>query len=262
MCYPDYQQSKRGLCLCFLPEVDVAPRTATTMKNRDQWLALCMQLILIACITLAGCTPVQIQPQATDTVAASETRAVTATAVMPMETIEPQQTTKLVPPLDVHLTLVNTNLVLLEPFSLTISITPQEPIFQVTGKLENTGNVLLLGETTFTQENLDVAQSVTWPLSAQVSAPGEGHIQAEFNAFNDMGQFLFSRTVVLYVLATETEVLTGLNGPLLLQLELLENQLASGEITDEVYQARRDEVLGGGATETIEIVQPTATAGQ
>src|SRR5436189_113338 len=77
-----------------------------------------------------------------------------------------------------------------------------------------------------------------------------GDVRATAELLDAGGAVQFGRTTVLYVLATGADVLTGTTGVLDLRLRQLDADRAAGRVTADEYARLREQILGGGATET------------
>ncbi|MDQ6796773.1 MAG: hypothetical protein M3011_01900 [Actinomycetota bacterium] len=80
-----------------------------------------------------------------------------------------------------------------------------------------------------------------------LSGAGPGEITGTVEVLDADGGVEYSSAAAIDVLATPTEVLTGTNGPLVLQLEHLDHEHAAGRITDDQFSQMREQILGGGA---------------
>jgi hypothetical protein len=73
---------------------------------------------------------------------------------------------------------------------------------------------------------------------------GESELRGTIEVLSPDGSLSYSRTASLFVLSTDTEVLVGRSGFLLLHLAHLDHERAAGRMSDADYARERERVLG------------------
>jgi len=135
-----------------------------------------------------------------------------------------------------------------EPFPLTTSLWTDVDVATVRSRVTAAGSVEVVEAAGAEWRGVATGQRVSAGSTLRVTGGGGGEIRATAEVVGPEGAVAFSSTAALDVLATPTEVLTGTQGPLALELEHLEHERAAERLTEEQFRQMREHVLGAGAS--------------
>ena len=157
---------------------------------------------------------------------------------------------KVLPPLQVGLEFDENRLRVGARVPLVMTFVPDVEVLVATGNVEASGVVELVGPAGFSWGALGPGDEQVEELVFEIHSAGEAEIKASVEVVAAEEEIRYGRSFTLYLLATEENVFVGTTGPLALQVERLDADLASGAITDQQYRELLEEVLGAGATES------------
>lgn len=161
------------------------------------------------------------------------------------------------PPLTVELRVEGRSLKPGDTFGVTLRATPQERVRRLTGRLTATGVVGVVSAPSLVWVDPPPSQPLVAQARLRLTGLGEGAVRFEAQVPAEAGAGGYGQATTLYILVTDTGVLSGTSSPLSLQLEHLDLLRAAGRLTEEEYRRERERLLGGGATETITTVVPS-----
>ncbi len=166
------------------------------------------------------------------------------------------------PPVELTVTADETALAGGGQAGVTLSAVPDgdvpqaEAVFAVTS-----GDILITGPVRVDLGALRAGETCFAETGIRLTGKGKSEVRAWLNAYDENGTPLWARSRALYVLSSEGDILTGQSSPYELDIRHLENARAAKKLTDEAYEARLNQVRGGGAIESKSVSQGMAKAG-
>lgn len=140
------------------------------------------------------------------------------------------------------------------PVSVVTTVQKRSP--QVNVEPYSSGVISIEDKDKYFYHNMEVNQSNNIPLMLKASSDGSGELAVKVTVSDDNGKELYWVKSTLYVLVTEDEVLSGMNGVYALKLEYLEKLKAAGKLTQSEYEEKKKELKNQGVKIDHKIIRP------
>lgn len=131
------------------------------------------------------------------------------------------------------------------PFTVTLTLGTRNALGEARPRLAAAGIARVTRSPDVVWVDVGAGETESTEVEVVLDGYGEGELQAFVDVVESDPSVTYTERARRYILATPEEVLTGTSGPLALQLEHLDHQLAAGRVTPAQYEAAKDDLLAG-----------------